>query len=288
MDNLLFGLEELGITKTNGVDIFGEEINDNRPSALAKATIATEQKEVDFLFEKTMTCPVCDKSFKTKQVKIGKPRFIGTDTDLRPRYESVDTVKYDAVVCLHCGYGELMRNFNNISSRQIKLVKENICNTFKGITNELGEYSYPVALQRYKLTLYNGVVKHSKLSERAFICLKIAWLYRAQLESLPKDTIDYAKVAREYAINELMFTKNAYEGFFKAIEKEMPPICGMDDTTINYMLSDLARRCQDYENAEKFAFAVLGSRSASAKIKEKARAELLIIKDQKASSNKNI
>ncbi|SEW01671.1 DUF2225 domain-containing protein [[Clostridium] fimetarium] len=286
MDNLLFGLEELGITKTNGVDIFGEEKGDSRLKTKIEESTVSEQKESDFLFEKTMTCPVCDKSFKTKQVKIGKPRFIGTDSDLRPRYEGVDTVKYDAVVCLHCGYAELMRNFNSISSRQIKDVKENICNTFKGITNELGEYSYPAALQRYKLALYNGVVKHSKLSERAFICLKIAWLYRAQIESLSKDTEDYAKVAREYAINELMFTKNAYEGFFKAIEKEMPPICGMDETTVNYMLSDLARRCQDYENAEKFAFAVLSSRSASAKIKEKTRAELEIIKKEKASSNK--
>jgi len=286
MDNLLFGLEELGIKKTNGVDIFQEEKGDNRPKTKIEEPTTSEQKEVDYIFEKTMTCPVCDKSFKTKQVKIGKARFISTDSDLRPRFEGIDTVKYDAVVCLHCGYAELMRNFNSVTSRQIKDVKENICSTFKGITNEIGEYSYPVALQRYKLALYNGVVKHSKLSERAFICLKIAWLYRAQIESLPKDMEDYAKVAREYAINELMFTKNAYEGFFKAIEKEMPPICGMDDTTVNYMLSDLARRCQDYENAERFAFAVIGSRSASAKIKEKARAELEIIKKEKASSNK--
>ena len=286
MDNLLFGLEELGITKTKDIDIFQEEKGNDRNKTKIEEQATSEIKESDYLFDKTMTCPVCDKSFKTKQVKIGKPRFIGTDTDLRPRYENVDTVKYDVVVCLHCGYAEFMRNFNSISSRQIKDVKENISSTFKGITNELGEYSYPVALQRYKLALYNGVVKHSKLSERAFICLKIAWLYRAQIESLSKDTEDYAKVAREYAINELMFTKNAYEGFFKAIEKEMPPICGMDETTVNYMLSDLARRCQDYENAEKFAFAVLGSRSASAKIKEKTRAELEIIKKEKASSNK--
>ena len=286
MDNLLFGLEELGITKTKDIDIFQEEKGNDRNKTKIEEQATSEIKESDYLFDKTMTCPVCDKSFKTKQVKIGKPRFIGTDTDLRPRYENVDTVKYDVVVCLHCGYAEFMRNFNSISSRQIKDVKENISSTFKGITNELGEYSYPVALQRYKLALYNGVVKHSKLSERAFICLKIAWLYRAQIESLSKDSVDYAKVAREYAINELMFTKNAYEGFFKAIEKEMPPICGMDDTTVNYMLSDLARRCQDYDNAEKFAFAVIGSRSASAKIKEKARVELQIIKKEKASSNK--
>lgn len=283
---MLFGLEELGIKTANCVDIFQEEKVDNCTKNTADVQAAPENKEADFLFEKTMTCPVCNKSFKTKQVKIGKPRFVGTDSDLRPRFEGIDTVKYDAVVCLHCGYAELMRNFNSISVRQIKDVKENICSTFKGITNDLGAYSYPIALQRYKLALYNGVVKHSKLSERAFICLKIAWLYRGQIEALPKDTEDYEKIARDFAINELMFTKNAYDGFFKAISKEMPPICNMDESTMNYMLADLARRCQDYDNAEKFAFAVIGSRSASAKIKEKARTEIDIIRKGKGSLKK--
>lgn len=285
MDNILADLEALGIKKKNNIDIFEEERDDSKSKAVVEEVKQTIS-ETDFLFEKTIECPVCGKSFKTKQVKVGKPRFIGTDSDLRPRFEGIDTVKYDAVVCLHCGYADLLRTFNSISSRQIKDVKENICSTFKGITNELGEYSYPVALQRYKLALYNGVVKHSKLSERAFICLKIAWLYRGQLETLPKDTENYDKVAKEMAINELLFTKNAYEGFYKAIGKEMPPLCGMDDTTLNFMLAVLGRKCQDYDNAEKFAYAVISNRSATAKIKEKARVELETIKDLKENMNK--
>lgn len=286
MDNLSFDLESLGLGKINALDIFEEEKEDDSSKRKKEEQAKPENKEEDFLFEKTMTCPVCQKSFKTKQVKIGKPRFIATDSDLRPRYENIDTVKYDVVVCLHCGYADLMRNFNSISARQAKDVKENIGKTFKGMTNEAGIYSYQAAILRYNLALYTGVVSHSKLSDRAYICLKLAWLYRGQIESLSKDTPDYDKVAREYAINELIFTKKAYEGFMKALIKEMPPLCNMDDITINYMMADLGRRCQDYENAERFAFSVIGSKTASAKIKEKARVELDLIKKDKESFKK--
>ena len=56
MDNLLFGLEELGITKTNGVDIFQEEKGDNHFKTMVEEKTTVEQKESDFLFEKTMIC----------------------------------------------------------------------------------------------------------------------------------------------------------------------------------------------------------------------------------------
>lgn len=281
----MFDLESLGLGKINSVDIFEEE-KEEAVKEKQQETVSTGPKEEDFLFEKTITCPVCQKSFRTKQVKIGKPRFVGTDSDLRPRYENIDTVKYDAVVCLHCGYSGLMRNYNSISARQIKDVKENISKTFKGMVNENGPYSYPLAIQRYNLALYSSVVMHSKLSERAFICLKLAWLYRGFIESLSKDAPDFEKTAREYAINELLFTKKAYEGFMKAIIKEMPPICGMDEITVNYMMADLGRRCQDYDNAERFAYDVIASRTASAKIKEKAREEMAMIKKDKESFTK--
>lgn len=282
MDNMFSGLEELGLSNSN-MDLFGEE-EEKHQSEIDKEKDKIEMPEFDendYIFDKTMTCPVCNKSFKTKQVKIGKPRFAGTDTDLRPVYQGIDTVKYDTVVCLHCGYAALMRNFDSISPRQAKNIKENISKNFKGIAQGVGPYSYDIALQRSKLALYNSVVKQAKLSDRAYLCLKIAWLYRGALLNLDKNTPDYDKVAKEFAINELQFTKNAYDGFMKAIAKEMPPIAGMDEVTINYLMSDLGRRCHDYDNAEKFAFGVIGSRTAPAKVKEKARVEIEMIKKDK-------
>ena len=281
----MFDLEALGLGKINSVDIFEEDKEECVQEKREEHAVA-EHNEEDFLFDKTITCPVCQKAFKTKQIKIGKPRFVGTDSDLRPRYENIDTVKYDAVVCLHCGYAGLMRNFNSISARQIKEVREKIGKTFKGMTVDNGPYSYQIAVQRYNLALYSGVVMHAKVSERAYICLKLAWLYRGMIENLSKDTPDFEKTARDYAIQELIFTKKAYEGFLMAIAKEMPPICNMDENTINYMVSDLGRKCQDYDSAEKLAYAVIASRTATAKLKEKARIEIDMIKKDRERHNK--
>ncbi|MBR2057863.1 MAG: DUF2225 domain-containing protein, partial [Fibrobacter sp.] len=36
---------------------------------------------------------------------------------------------------------------------------------------------YDTSIERYKLALYNSMVKRAKISEKSYICLKIAWLY---------------------------------------------------------------------------------------------------------------
>ena len=42
-------------------------------------------------------------------------------------------------------------------------------------------YSYEKAIERYKLALYNTLVKKGKNSEKAYECLKISWLYRGDV-----------------------------------------------------------------------------------------------------------
>ena len=70
-----------------------------------------QKKEADYIFDKTIKCDVCGKEFKTKQIRTGKARFIGTDDILKPLYEGVDTCKYDIIMCPHCGFA-FRRNEN--------------------------------------------------------------------------------------------------------------------------------------------------------------------------------
>ena len=44
---------------------------------------SNKKDESTYVFDKSMNCPVCDADFKTKQVKTGKARFLGTEADLR-------------------------------------------------------------------------------------------------------------------------------------------------------------------------------------------------------------
>lgn len=283
----IFGdLEGLGIKKSDSIDIFAEEEPESKEEPVKES--AKEEKvlsEADYIFDKNMTCPVCGHTFKTKKVRAGKSRFLGTDSDLRPLHEGVDTVKYDTIVCLHCGYASLERMYSVVTTRQAKEIREQIGYNFKGMTNAPGAYTYDEAIQRYKLTLYNCIIRKMKMSERAYVCLKLAWLYRGMKQSLKEGTEGYEQKKKECDDNERAYIAKAYEGFKIAFDKESMPICGMDQYTFSYIMADLARQCKDYDRADKYVYDIIGSRSVSAKVKDKARTLHERIKREKDAQN---
>ena len=117
-------------------------------------------------------------------MKTGKARLLGTDQDLRAKYEGIDAVKYDVILCPHCGYAALNRYFNNITKVYAKLIKENISSKVQLHTYDDDIYTYEEAIERYKLCLANAVVKRTHASEKAYICLKSGWLMRGYHEYL--------------------------------------------------------------------------------------------------------
>lgn len=268
MSGLLSGLEQFGLGKLEGMSLF-EAPEKKEGGGKAAAPVMQEQ---DFLFDKGYTCPVCDKEFKEKTVKVGKAKLAGSDQDMRPRYEQIDMLKYDVIMCPHCGYTSLSRYFKFLTGSQMKKIKENICANFKPSSKEEKEiYSYEDALERYKMALVNSIVKQTKASEKAYICLKTGWLLRGQGESLKKDDPDYAKKKAEIDAQENEFLKNAFEGFLAARQSEGFPMCGMDEYTVDYLIAVLALRFDQFDVASKLVASVLGSQGANPRMKERAR-----------------
>lgn len=268
MSDLFSGLEQFGLGKLKDIDVYNSQ---GKGGEGKKEKEKPKITEADVIFDKTYTCPVCDNQFKSKMVKTGKVKLVSADTDLRPKYQLADSLKYDAIVCPKCGYAALNRFFNYMTARQAKLIKENISNNFKGINNDEETYSYDEAISRHKLVLVNTIVKQAKLSERAYCCLKLAWLLRGKAEQLPADTPDYEKVKKSLQEEEKEFISNAYEGFTEAFSKEMFPMCGMDELTTTYLVADLARRIGKFDEASRWVSKVLISREANERIKSKAR-----------------
>mgnify|MGYP003300610922 CR=1 FL=1 len=267
MSDLFSGLEEFGLGGLKNVEVYEHDA----PKGDGKVVEKHKVTEGELLFEKSYTCPVCDKEFKSKTVRTGKIKLISADTDLRPKYQLVDSLKYDAIVCPHCGYAALSRYFNYITSAQAKFIKEQISSNFKGLVNEGDTYSYDEAIARHKLALLSTIVKKSKQSEKAYTCLKLAWLCRGKCENLPNDTNDYEQVKKKLEEEELSFITKAYEGFIGAFSKEVFPMCGMDEHTTTYLVADLARRCGKYDEAKRWISKVLTARDAKDRIKAKAR-----------------
>ena len=205
--------------------------------------------EADYIFDKKCNCYVCDADFTYKQVRTGKARFLGTDDDLRPRYSNIDTVKYDVIMCPVCGYSAVSREFAMVTEKQRVHLQEAIGSKFAGMDmSKKSYYTYDDAIVRYKMALLTAINKlPAKLSECAFLCLKLSWLYEGQVEAI-LDGRDKNELSDEefgkYIVYEqglLQYREEAYKGFSEALIKEYPPLCGMDEESIEFLIGTIIK-----------------------------------------------
>lgn len=285
MSDLLSGLEQFGLGNLKNMNLYEDttkKVDENGGKAAAPV-----MQEQDYLFDKSYTCPICDREFKTRTVRVGKVKLAGTDLDLRPKYDQVDLLKYDIIMCPHCGYAALSRFFKFVTSPQAKNIKTTISASFKEQTEVKEIYSYEDALERYKLTLANAIVKQAKPSEKAYICLKTGWLLRGKGEHMDTSAPDYAEQKKKLDEEENEYLHNALEGFLAARQTENFPMCGMDEPTVDYLISVLSMRFEQYDVASRLLSGILVNPSANPRMKDKARMvkEMLVkkIKEKNAA-----
>lgn len=266
--NLFSGLEKFGLKANDTTSLFEDEKKDTSQDGAKKDEIPSEES---FLLEKSIRCTVCDKVFKTKMIKNGRAKRMEPDFDLRPRFEYIDTLKYDIASCPNCGYTAMNRYFEHLTGGQIKLVQQTVCANFKpGASQEPAVIDYDTAIERYKLALFNTIAKKGKASEKAYTCLKLSWLFRGKLEEMDPENKELEAERQECREQEEAFYQQAYEGFTKAISTEMFPMCGMDQCTVDYLLAVMAFHFKRYDVASKCIARIQTAASASKKMKERA------------------
>ena len=265
---LLDGLSNLGLGKLENANVYEEEKKKEAQAVQKKVEAPFDENDV--LFDKSAECPICGKEFSFRAVRTGKARLLGQDQDLRPKYEKFEPAKYDVVVCPYCGYATLTRYFAALPAAQVKLVKEGIGGKVHGIANN-PILSYDDAIQRYQLALASSIVKRAKDSEKAYVCLKMAWIIRGKKETLPADTPDRDAVIAGLDADENEALQTAYEGFINARQKESFPIAGMDEITVDYLLAVLSARFGKFDVAQKMIASILMNRTANNRIKDRAR-----------------
>lgn len=267
MAGLLSGLANLGLGDLEDAKVY-EEPKEEKSEEKQNTPVIPQEK--DLVYDRSFMCPVCDEKITSKVMKTGKAKLLRTDQDLRSVYEGVDFQKYDAISCPKCGFTALTRYFKPMTSVQVKLIKEKICRNVQ-LKPHTGEtYTYEEALERYQLALACAIVKQAKASEKAFICLKAAWLLRGWQEELAGENAGEEKLAA-LKEQENEYLKNAYEGFVAAMSTENFPICGMDEITVDYLIAVLAKNAGKYDVASKLIATILTSTAAGVRMKDKAR-----------------
>lgn len=268
MSGLLSGLASLGLGNLESAKVFEEP---EKETAQQGQTEVHQVEEKDLVYEKTFECPVCDSKITSKVMKSGKVKLEGTDMDLRPRYEGIDPMKYDVILCPKCGFTALTRYFKAMTSVQVRLIKENISKNVKLHPFDGEIYTYEEAMERYKLALACAIVRQAKASEKSYVCLKSAWVLRGWQESLDEKTADYEAKKKELEQAEMEYLKNALDGFMGAMASESFPMCGMDEVTMDYLIAVLAMKFKQYDVSSKLIGSILVSANANARMKDKAR-----------------
>lgn len=266
---ILSGLEKFGFGSLDKVDVYEDEKKKEDEKKNSKALAALTEPEM--LFEKTYECPVCEKALKVKTLKQGKAKLLGTEVDLRATYQNIDPLKYGAILCKNCGYAALTNYFTLLSDPQIRLIKDNISSQYKASnTSEKEVYSYDDALEIHKMALLNAVVKRSKASEKAYICLKSAWLLRGKAETMVAEKTGSKEEILQLKQSEKEYLQEAYKGFVTAMETETTStICGMDTPTLSYLCAALAYKVGEYDEAQRMLSRVMVMQGANRRIKDK-------------------
>ncbi len=268
--NLLSGMEKFGFSMDGELDILKEEKKE-KVVEQKKAAAPIVKQEIDYLIDKKVRCPICDKEFQFRSVLTTKLKRKEPDFDLRPNYEAIDKVKYDFLSCPNCGFSSLNTTFSKIDTARAKLIKAEFCPSFKPQPNEAVPeiYDYDYACEKFKLALICSMKKKAKMSEKALVCLKLAWLRRAQLSGLESAKSDDEEKMKMVKAEYEGFYSQAYEGFMKAVSSETPPYCGMGSEAVEFMLANMSVYFKKYEVASKLVARLIQSPSTSRKVKDK-------------------
>ena len=225
-----------------------------------------EEDPMSFLYTKSFTCPVCNKEFMEVLVRRSKLRQDSVDRDFRTHYKGIDTNLYEVTLCSNCGYASLNNFFDRITSKQQDMIKEKITPNYKYI-----EFPLPLApqdaLTRYKMALTCAQAMGAKASQKAIICLKMAWIYR--------DAKDEK--------SELTLLRLAYTGLKEAFTSETFPLGTMDEPTVKYLIAELARRLGEFDEALRMIGDVITSRATPGSLKNRAQDLKDLIKEKNSA-----
>jgi len=239
---------------------------DNQDDALQ--ALQKEQEEFDplqYLYTKIYTCPVCSKRFVDFLVRSSKLRVINTETDNKTNYKWVNPNLYEIIFCNFCGYAALRSYFDRITSRQQDMIQEKITPKYTPL-----EFPMPLtqeqALERYRQAVACASAINAKISQKAILSLRMAWIYRDL----------------EKSVEEQKCLEYAFEGLKTAFGAESFPIGGMDEPNAKYMIAELARRLGKLSEAKRWISDVVVNQAIPSGLRERALAIKELIREAEA------
>ncbi|MEK4627515.1 MAG: DUF2225 domain-containing protein [Solibacillus sp.] len=224
--------------------------------------------EISPFYEKNVDCLHCKKSFPTLKVRTKAIKVDDTESDFQPIYADnhINALYYNVFVCQHCGFS-FTEDFNKYFAPGVKeQIDANVCEKWipHSFKNERTVFD---AIQAYKLAFLCATLKKEKYVITSGLALRLAWLYR----SLKNEG------------QEQRFLKVARDHYLESFSTEDYATTQMSGVRIMYMIAELSRRLNDYENATRFFSRVIESQrvGGEAKLVDMAREQWTLVRDAK-------
>jgi len=176
-----------------------------------------------YLYDKEVSCHVCNMKFSTKKARIRKIPVDKKDADFHIWYKEINPVFYNVWVCPNCGFSITESEHKPLSTEQKSLVLKNV--GVKWNKRDFGsERTWDQAVETHKLALFMGQLLGKPNGYLGGLSLRIAWLYREQKNS-EED---------HYLLHALNYLEKAYA-------EETFPIAGLDEVSLSYLIGELKR-----------------------------------------------
>jgi uncharacterized protein (DUF2225 family) len=260
-DKIVKGIDDvknLGFDEYEAMPLYESQ---RKKASESSETVKKELKEEDLLYTKEIECPTCYEKFNFLEIKSNSYTVEKIDSDFLRYCTNINPLFYGVLICNNCGYSALKQYFPKMLPNQRKAVKEKI--SVKWAPRDYGsKYNVDIAIERYKLALINCVAKGARSGEIADVCLRLGWLYRL----------------KEDPQKEKYYLEQAIYGFKEALQNERGSVVGIDDATLTYMIGELYRRIEDFQQASMFFSKIIADKSSKPSLKEKARCQRDVMK----------
>ncbi len=231
-----------------------------------------EVDELELLYDKERTCPVCGKVFTSKEIMTGKAMSEDYDMDLRPKFKNIDPIKYRVIECPACGYADISRTFSNIMKSERAILIEKRLKYEPDAPSEVFAREYTDSYKFYKSAMRCCMIRSVKNSKRAYTALYTAWLLRGWRESIRSRGYSVSDQSAMSMDEERKLLRYSWKHFREAVGTEGFPMAGMDEPTYNYLMASLAYQLDELEDAGMFVLRALQSKELMAFIQPKAEA----------------
>lgn len=235
------------------------------------STWTGDYKMNNSLYSKKVTCPICGKEFSSMKAKVNSCKVEKKDEDFCTHYVDLNPMYYDIFVCPFCAYSASENSFEDICEKEALILRGAFSGRSVG-RSFCTQRSLDDAIAACKLAIYTAELRKANASVLAGLCLKLAWLFRFAGDK-----------------QEEVFLEYSLKNYLEAYDREEFPFGNLNEISVMYILGELSRRLEKYNDAIVWFGKVVASpeKGENPRIEKLAREQWILSKEQYKMNGKS-